>query len=71
LPYEEKLLTVSLVSNTLGIINQLQALSKTNDALHFRLKGNVSHGAYNLATSLYNLPFEKEGTLKLSTLLNK
>jgi LEA14-like dessication related protein len=71
LPYEEQLLTVSLVSNTLGIINQLQALSTTNKTLHFRLTGHVSHGTIANTISLYNLPFEKEGTLDFSGLLNK
>jgi LEA14-like dessication related protein len=71
LPYEEKFLTVSLISNTFGVINQLQALSKTGEALHFRLKGNVSHGTFNVPASMYSLPFEKEGTLDLSALLGK
>lgn len=72
LPYQEAFLTVSLISNTLGVINQLQALSENNnDDLHFRLKGNVSHGTFNIPASLYSLPFEKEGTLNLNALLKK
>lgn len=69
LPYEEKLLTVSLISNTFGVIKQLQAASTMNNALHFRLKGTVSHGTMNIPASLYSLPFEKEGTLDFSELV--
>jgi len=72
LPYQEEFLTVSLISNTLGVINQLQSLSENNNNdLHFRLKGNVSHGTFNIPASMYSLPFEKEGTLNLNTLLKK
>lgn len=71
LPYDEAFLTVSLFSNTLNAINQLQAMSKTNGPLHFRLKGRVSHGTFNLPASMYSLPFEKEGTLDFSGLLGK
>jgi len=69
LPYEEQLLTVSLVSNTFGLIKQLKSLN--NKALNFRLSGHVSHGTIANPISLYSLPFEKAGTLDLSTLFNK
>ncbi|MEO1888702.1 MAG: LEA type 2 family protein [Cycloclasticus sp.] len=71
LPYEEKFLTVTLISNTLGLIKQFQTLSTSNKALHFRLRGHISHGTIANPISLYNLPFEKEGTLDFSKLLNK
>jgi len=69
LPYEEQLLTVSLVSNTFGLIQQFKSLN--NKAINFRLSGHVSHGTIANSISLYNLPFEKTGTLDLSTLFNK
>jgi LEA14-like dessication related protein len=70
MPYKEALVKVSLISNTFGIIKQLQTLSP-DAPLHFRLKGNVSHGTIGNPVSLYNLPFEKEGSLDLSDLLKK
>jgi len=70
LPYDEVLLSVSMVSNTLNVIKQLQAASAANNTLHFRLKGTVSHGTINIPASLYHLPFEKEGTLDLSSFIN-
>jgi len=69
LPYEEQLLTVSLVSNTLGLIQQFKALN--SKAVNFRLSGRVSHGTIANSVSLYNLPFEKTGTFDLSTVFNK
>lgn len=69
LPYEEKSITVTLVSNTLGLINQLQALSQNKQALHFRLTGHISHGTIANPISLYNLPFEKEGVFDFSKIL--
>ena len=72
LPYQEAYLTVSLISNTLGVIRQLETLSGTNKTdLHFRLTGKVSHGTVNIPASMYSLPFVKEGTLNLNTLLKK
>lgn len=72
LPYQEAYLTVSLISNTLGVIKQLETLSGTNKTdLHFRLTGKVSHGTVNIPASMYSLPFVKEGTLNLNTLLKK
>ncbi|ORU94188.1 MAG: Water stress and hypersensitive response domain-containing protein [Cycloclasticus sp. symbiont of Bathymodiolus heckerae] len=69
LPYEEQMLTVTLISNTLGLIKHLKSLN--NKALNFRLTGHVSHGTVANPISLYNLPFEKSGTLDLSGLLSK
>jgi len=69
LPYEEQLLTVSLVSNTFGLIQQFKSLNYK--AINFRLSGHVSHGTIANPISLYNLPFEKVGTLDLSSVFNK
>ena len=70
MPYEEKFLSVSLVSNTHGLIKQLQTRSNSKP-LHFRLHGHLSHGTLANPISLYNLPFEKEGTLDFASLLSK
>ncbi len=67
LPYdEEQMLTVTLVSNALGLIKHLNSLNSKQ--LKFRLSGHISHGTVANSISLYSLPFEKSGTLDLSNL---
>ena len=69
-PYAEQLVAVSLISNTLGVIQQIQQLSQSNQqAVHFSLSGNISMGAINLLTPLYSVPFRKEGVLNLAKLM--
>jgi|TARA_R110002096_G_scaffold379_3_gene2279 LEA14-like dessication related protein len=69
-PYAEQLVKVSLIGNTLGVIQQIQQVTQANQqTVHFSLSGNISMGAINFATPLYSVPFRKEGVLNLAKLM--
>ena len=77
--YSEKLLAVTLVSNTFGIVKQLKQLGyNPNQNFNYRLSGKVSLGtskigfnAHKYATSVFAIPFEKTGSLNFSNILKK
>ncbi|PCH85377.1 MAG: Water stress and hypersensitive response domain-containing protein [Piscirickettsiaceae bacterium] len=77
--YSEKLMIVSLVSSTFGIIQQLKALGyNPNQNFNYRLSGKVSLGtskigfdARKYAASVFAIPFEKTGSLNFGKLLKK
>lgn len=71
LPYAKQQITVNLSADNLGIRSQATALSANNQPVAFRLRGVLSHGLLSVPTSLYNLPFEEQGSLNFSKLLGQ
>lgn len=77
--YSEKLLAVTLVSSTFGIVKQLKQLGyNPNQNFNYRLSGKVSLGtskigfdARKYAASVFAIPFEKTGTLNFGKILKK
>jgi len=65
LPYSEQLIQLDLNAETLGLNNTVP-----QQVVHYRLTGMFSHGLISVPTSLYNLPFEAQGSLNFSTLLS-
>ncbi len=69
--YGEEVLTVSLVSSTFGVINQLNKLAQgSNQPLNYRLTGKVSLGTPEIGNNLsqyalhvFPIPFERTGTM--------
>jgi len=68
LPYAKQQITVNLSADNLGIRSQATAF---NQPVAFRLRGVLSHGLLSVPTSLYNLPFEEQGSLNFSKLLEQ
>lgn len=77
--YSEKLMAVSLVSSTFGIIAQLKALGyNPKQNFNYRLSGKISLGtskigfdARKYAAHVFAIPFEKTGTLNFEKILTK
>lgn len=59
--YGESKIDVTMVSGTLGIIRQIQALEQQKQSLDYRLSGKLS-----LTGHLLPLAFEREGTINFA-----
>ena len=77
--YGEEMLTASLVSTTLGVINQLNKLSQeSKQSLNYRLAGKVSLGTPEIgidvsqyALHVFPIPFEKTGTMDFGNIFKQ